>query len=108
MLAALLNLGFAGSGAQAPVSRTQDQRFQFSALYLENYPPIEIYQQFLEVENQFRFGTLEKLNLAETHVAPDKPQNGDIRYCDGTNWDGRGDGTEGLCAYVSGSWVALH
>jgi len=31
--------------------------------------------------------------LERTHVAPDKPRGGDIRYADGSNWDpGSGEG----------------
>lgn len=45
-------------------------------------------------------------HIDASHVAPDKPREGDIRYADGTNWD-PGSG-EGIYFYSSASaWVKL-
>lgn len=45
------------------------------------------------------------LNLVATNVAPDKPELGDIRLADGTNWNpGAGIGFYG---YHSGAWNKL-
>lgn len=44
-------------------------------------------------------------HLDETHVAPVKPRNGDIRYFDGTSYD-PGSG-RGVYVYKVSSWVLL-
>lgn len=45
------------------------------------------------------------LNLEETFVASDKPQNGDVVFADGTSWN-PGNG-RGIYAYIGGTWVKL-
>lgn len=45
------------------------------------------------------------LNLEETFVAPEKPQNGDVVYADGTSWN-PGNG-QGVYAYIDGTWIKL-
>ena len=45
------------------------------------------------------------LRLEETHVAPDKPRDGDIRSADGTEWD-PGDG-QGIYWFNGASWTKL-
>lgn len=44
-------------------------------------------------------------HLDETHVAPVKPRNGDIRLADGTNWN-PGSG-QGVYAYYNSTWNKL-
>lgn len=41
-------------------------------------------------------------HMAKTHVAPEKPRDGDIRYADGTDWD-PGTG-EGAYIYYNATW----
>lgn len=44
-------------------------------------------------------------SIDETHVAPDKSRNGDIRYADGTDWNpGQG---KNLYYYDGTNWIAL-
>ena len=43
--------------------------------------------------------------LAITYAAPLKPQDGELRYADGTKWN-PGSG-EGFYGYENGSWVKL-
>lgn len=46
--------------------------------------------------------------LERTHVAPQRPREGDIRYADGTNWDpGSGEGIYYFKKGSPGSWVQL-
>lgn len=44
-------------------------------------------------------------NLDVSHVAPDKPREGDIRYADGTDWN-PGTGS-GVYVYGGSSWIKL-
>ena len=46
--------------------------------------------------------------LERTHIPPDKPRGGDIRYADGSNWDPGGTG-EGIYFYneTTAAWVKL-
>ena len=46
--------------------------------------------------------------LERTHIPPDKPRGGDIRYADGSNWDTGGTG-EGIYFYneTTAAWVKL-
>lgn len=45
------------------------------------------------------------IKLTEQHVAPDKPEKGQIYYADGTDWDpGAGEGYYG---YTSAGYVKL-
>ena len=44
--------------------------------------------------------------LERTHIPPDKPRGGDIRYADGSNWDPGGTG-EGIYAYFNDTWNKL-
>jgi hypothetical protein len=46
--------------------------------------------------------------LERTHVAPDRPRGGDIRYADGTNWNPGGTG-EGIYFFKESTtaWVKL-
>jgi hypothetical protein len=41
-------------------------------------------------------------HLDQTHVAPKKPRDGDIRYADGTNWNPGGG--KGVYAYNGTTW----
>ncbi len=43
--------------------------------------------------------------LPKTHVAPDKPRDGMIRYADGSNWN-PGSG-EGAYIYYNSTWNSL-
>ena len=45
------------------------------------------------------------LELRPSFAPPDKPQDGEIRYADGVNWD-PGSGV-GIYGRVSGAWVKL-
>ena len=46
--------------------------------------------------------------LERTHVAPDKPRGGDIRYADGTDWNPGSTG-EGIYFFneTTSAWVKL-
>lgn len=44
-------------------------------------------------------------HLDKTHVAPNKPRDGDIRFADGTNWN-PGSG-QGVYAYYGAAWHLL-
>lgn len=46
------------------------------------------------------------LNLEKKFVEPDRPQDGDISYADGTSWN-PGSGA-GIYAYLSGTWRKLN
>jgi hypothetical protein len=41
-----------------------------------------------------------------THIAPPKPRDGDIRLCDGVDWDPLGTGQK-FVGYRGGAWVEL-
>ena len=45
-------------------------------------------------------------HLDETHVAPDKPREGDIRLCDGVNFNPTGAG-KGFYGYYNAAWHLL-
>lgn len=45
-------------------------------------------------------------HLDVTHVAPAKPREGDIRLCDGINWNPLGTGQK-FVGYRGGAWVLL-
>lgn len=45
-------------------------------------------------------------HLDETHVAPAKPRDGDIRFADGTNWNPVAGG-QGFYGYYAGAWHKL-
>mgnify|MGYP001156905487 CR=1 FL=1 len=48
------------------------------------------------------------LRTERTHVAPEKPRGGDIRYADGTNWNPNTEG-EGIYFFKesTSAWVKL-
>ena len=50
-------------------------------------------------------GILNKLNATVLHAEPSKPENGDIQYADGTDWN-PGSG-EGFYGRENGAWVKL-
>jgi len=97
--------GFSAKAENTSVPRTQIQDVQFSALYLESYDPLSLYQIFSEIENQFNNGTYPMFKYAKTYVAPDKPQDGQTYYADGTNWN-PGSG-EGIYTYYNSTWNKL-
>lgn len=45
-------------------------------------------------------------HLDETHVAPEKPRDGDIRLADGTNWNPTAGG-QGFYGYYNSAWHKL-
>jgi len=45
------------------------------------------------------------MNVEKQFVAPSRPQDGDIAYADGTDWD-PGSGA-GIYAYIGGAWDKL-
>jgi hypothetical protein len=45
-------------------------------------------------------------HLDETHVAPEKPRDGDWRFADGTNWNPVAGG-QGFYGYYAGAWHKL-
>ena len=63
-------------------------------------------------QEEFKKISIATNNLADghwevTHVAPDKPRDGDVRYADGTNWN---PGSHGVGPYVykSGGWCIIN
>lgn len=63
------------------------------------------------IENEFRkiAAALQRLqdgHLDVTYVAPAKPREGDIRLCDGTQWNPLGTGQK-FVGYRGGSWRDL-
>lgn len=79
-------------------------------LYKPNNLPEE-YDRFALREELMRIAAcLESLEaptvqITVSNVAPSKPQEGEIRNADGTNWD-PGSGA-GLYSYESGAWNKL-
>lgn len=55
---------------------------------------------------QIAINALAAGHLDETHVAPDKPRDGDIRFADGTNWN-PGAGGQGFYGYYNSTWNKL-
>ena len=53
------------------------------------------------------FNLLALGHLSQTHVAPVKPRDGDIRYADGTNWQPNGSGAKGVWYFNGTTWVQL-
>lgn len=49
---------------------------------------------------------LRTLNLDQTFVAPTKPQDGDVRYADGTSWNPGGTG-KGMYMFEGAAWVKI-
>ena len=45
-------------------------------------------------------------HLDETHVTPDKPRDGDIRFADGTHWNPVAGG-QGFYGYYNTAWHRL-
>lgn len=73
-------------------------------------PPIEATDEsmYLYTELQRISQVIELLaqgHMDVTHVAPDRPREGDIRYADGTNWN-PGSG-KGLYLYNGTAWGQL-
>lgn len=46
-------------------------------------------------------------HLDETHVAPLRPRDGDIRFADGTNWEPVALGGQGFYGYYNSAWHKL-
>lgn len=65
-------------------------------LYLEN--------QFLAIQTAIT--QLAQGHVDVTHVAPAKPREGDIRLCDGVNWNPLGTGQR-FVGYRGGAWRDL-
>lgn len=66
-------------------------------------------QRFLFEELQRISAAINALSaghLDNTNVAPSKPREGDIRLCDGTNWNPLGTGQK-FVGYRGGAWVLL-
>lgn len=53
--------------------------------------------------------TLEQTNVfSKAYVEPDKPQDGQVEYADGTQWDPESGGLgAGLYLYLAGTWTKL-
>ena len=45
-------------------------------------------------------------HLDETHVAPEKPRDGDVRFADGTHWNPVAGG-QGFYGYYNSAWHKL-
>lgn len=66
-------------------------------------------QRYLREEFQKIAAAVTALSLGHldiTNVAPTKPREGDIRLCDGTNWNPLGTGQK-FVGYRGGAWVLL-
>lgn len=63
-------------------------------------------QNYLQTEFRKIQDTIDQIHLRETlHVVPDKPQDGQVEYADGTNWNpGAG---EGPYMYYNSQWNGL-
>lgn len=67
-----------------------------------------VLQQYLSIEMTRIWAALSQLaagHLPKTHVVPDRPRDGDIRYADGTDWN-PGTG-EGAYFYYNSTWNKL-
>lgn len=62
-----------------------------------------IEREFERVEQAMRL--FDFLLLGATAVAPPKPQNGEVRYANGSTWN-PGSG-EGIYGFYAGSWKKL-
>lgn len=47
------------------------------------------------------------VQIAVSHVEPDKPRAGMVVYADGTDWEPDGAGGEGFYGYYDGAWHKL-
>lgn len=63
--------------------------------------------QLRRIAAEFREPQPKVVRLAVLGTEPARPRDGMIAYADGTNWDPKGDGTEGFFGYEDGSWVKL-
>ena len=76
--------------------------------YVPGIPPqdTEYLVEFLHRELLKLQDVIDQIHLRETlHVAPEKPQIGQIEYADGTDWDPASG--EGLYEYKSTGWSKL-
>ncbi len=77
--------------------------------YFPKRTPNEYDQGYLQDELGYISSAIEQQALGfldTTHVAPEKPRQGMIRYADGTNWNPSGG--EGIYFFnSSGTWVKL-
>ena len=80
-------------------------------MYKSGLPPIDVSQlpEFIRRElnrlEEELYIAKPLTKLAITYVAPLKPQDGELRYADGTKWNpGAG---EGFYGYENGAWVKL-
>lgn len=82
-----------------------------TAFYSPSEPPqkAEDINFYLREELQKIAAAVQALSLGHvdiTNVAPTKPREGDIRLCDGTNWNPLGTGQK-FVGYRGGAWVLL-
>lgn len=82
-----------------------------TAFYAPGEPPArtEDMQRYLREEFQKISAAVTALSLGHldtTNVAPTKPREGDIRLCDGVNWNPLGTGKK-FVGYYGGAWVLL-
>lgn len=63
--------------------------------------PEYVYRQLQRIADAMN--NRQVINLQETNVAPTRPQDGDIRKADGTNWQA----SEGIYAYYNSTWTKL-
>jgi hypothetical protein len=82
-----------------------------TAFYAPAEPPSDPkeLQKYLREEFQKIAAAVALLSLGHvdtTNVAPPKPRDGDIRLCDGTNWNPLGTGQK-FVGYYGGAWVLL-
>ncbi len=82
-----------------------------TAFYSPGEPPSDPkeLQAYLRTEFQMIAAAVNLLaagNVEQTHVAPTKSRDGDIRLCDGTDWNPLGTGQK-FVGYRGGAWVLL-
>lgn len=84
---------------------------EYPLLYTPAAPPQNTEQlpAYLEAELQRVSIAIRQIALGyfpKTHVEPDKPRDGMVRYADGTNWNPGGGGA-GIYWYNGSTWTKL-
>lgn len=79
--------------------------------YIVGHPPtnsdegLYTYNEVTKIFDWMRQPIMPSFRIEITNVEPSKPDDGDVYYADGVNWNpGAG---RGLYAYVSGAWTKL-
>ncbi len=79
--------------------------------YILGHPPtnsddgLYTYNELSKIYDWITQPIMPSFRIEITNVEPGKPDDGDVYFADGTNWN-PGSG-RGLYAYVSGAWTKL-